>query len=407
MRRLVVALLGVAAFLVPVSASAGLPRPIVLIPGWHGGGSSFDTMIPVLEGAGLAVLDFEPDQPGTQALTYHPDADGQHIDHLAARIVQPRIEAALARAGYGRDAHIDIVGYSMGGLVARYLLEQTPNWAARTDTLVMLGTPSHGTFPAWIPGTAGGFGRWNASGGDMRPGSPFLNRLGTAEPAGERYVTIGGNPAWLPLPRADFNGDGVAHGYDGLVPAESPFLTGSEQYIVPETHAGLVQTAQPIDLAVQALGREARVPPLGTPNLTGEAVIRLERVEVATDQDWGTKDDLRFDFSIDPDGRADGFVPAGRIGYHRDPPFTQDWGDSGPTVTPFHLPGTSPRLDVRVDLVEHDPWGDQVVASAVFGDVMLSEDLDGMDYYEATVPLGGGKNHRFRISVNGVTARRM
>jgi hypothetical protein len=43
-----------------------------------------------------------------------------------------------------------------------------------------------------------------------------------------------------------------------------------------------------------------------------------------------------------------------------------------------------------------------VVATAVFRDVMLSDDLDGMDYYEAVVPVAGGRDV-FRISLNGVS----
>ncbi len=427
MRRLVVVMLAVASVLVSANGVFAEPerQPVVLIPGWHGGASSFDRMIPILEAAGLTVLDFDPARPGAQALSYAPDADGQHISYVAGKIVQPQIDAALARAGFPRDARIDVVGFSMGGLVARFLLEQpgadvenfaegrgwfgdgTPDvaadWAARIDDLVMLGTPSHGTFPAWVPGTIGGFGRWNATGGDMRPGSAFLSRMGTAEPPGERYVTVGGAPHWLPFPRADFNGDGVAHGYDGLVPAESPFLAGSEQYIVPMTHAGLVSAPQPVDLVVKALGRTARVPVAGGPGLVGDAVIRLERAEVASEQDLGTDDEMRFGFSVDPDGGADSFIPAGQISYERDAPFVQDWGDAGPTVGPVRLPGTSPRLDVRLDVWEYDPWGQESVATAVFSDIMLSDDLDGMGYYEAEVPAGGGRYHRFRVSLNGVT----
>ncbi len=40
---------------------------------------------------------------------------------------------------------------------------------------------------------------------------------------------------------------------------------------------------------------------------------------------------------------------------------------------------------------EHDPWRPEVVTTAVFTDLMLSDDLDGMDYYEAVVPLSGGR----------------
>jgi hypothetical protein len=387
-------------------ARADLPVPVVLIPGWHGDPASFNWMIPALEAAGLTVLDFDAARPGRQALSYAPTAGGQHIPEVAADVVQPAVEAALARAGYPPRAPVDIVGYSMGGLVARSLIEKG-GWASRVGTVVMLGTPNHGTIAAWVPGTIGGFGRWNATGGDMRPRSPFLRSLGTAEPTGERYVGIGGAPAWLPVPRHDFDGDGVAHGYDGLVPSESPFLAGDEHYLVPVHHAALPQDPQALQLIVEALGRRPAAPPSGHrgANLTGAATIRLEYAEIAGDHDRWTDDENRFAISVDPDGAADGFVPLGEIAYERDAPFTQHWGDAGPAVSTVTLPGTSPRIDVRLDLTEADPWGRQVVATAVFRDVMLSDDLDGMDYYEAVVPLSGNRRDVFRISLNGVSSR--
>ena len=404
-RRLALAIVVLTVMAVAPAARAQLPVPVVLIPGWHGDAAAFDRMIPVLEAAGRAVLDFDASRPGRQALAYGPTADGQHIPDVAVRVVQPAVEAALARAGYPPGAAIDVVGYSMGGLVARHLVEKV-GWAGRVDTLVMLGTPNHGTIAAWVPGTIGGFGRWNASGGDMRPGSPFLRSLGVAEPAGERYVAIGGAPAWLPVPRHDYDGDGVPHGYDGLVPSESPFLAGDEHYLVPAHHGALPRDPQAVNLIVQALGRRPAGPPPGdgAANLTGAATIRLEYAAVAGDHDRWTDDENRFAISVDPDGGGDGFVPAGEIAYGRDAPFSQNWGNGGPTVGPVALPGTSPRIDVRLDLSEADPWGRQVVATAVFRDVMLSDDLDGMDYYEAVIPLSGGRHHTFRVSLNGVTS---
>ncbi len=62
-------------------------------------------------------------------------------------------------------------------------------------------------------------------------------------------------------------------------------------------------------------------------------------------------------------------------------------------------------MDVRLDVWEHDPWRQEVVTTAVLTDVMLSDDLDGMDYYEAVVPLSGGRSHVFRISLNGVSSQ--
>ena len=392
MRRLLLVLVVLATFLVAPVARAEPAVPVVLIPGWHGDPKAFERMIPALEAAGLTVLDFDPGRAGAQALAYAPTADGQHIPDVAVGVVAPTIESALALAGYPPGAAVDVVGYSMGGLVARYLVEKA-GWARRVGTLAMLGTPNHGTIAAWVPGTVGGFGRWNASGGDMRPGSPFLRSLGSAEPVGERYVAIGGAPPWLPFR------------YDGLVPSESPFVTGDEHYLVPAHHGALPRDPQAVGLVAAALGYQAPdLPPDGAANLTGSATIRLEYAEVAGDHDRFTDDENRFAISVDLDGGGDRFVPLGEIAYERDAPFTQHWGDDGPMLGPATLPGTSPRIDVRLDLTEADPWGRQVVATAVFRDVMLSDDLDGMDYYEAVVPLPGNRRDVFRISLNGVSS---
>src|ERR1044072_6640999 len=113
----------------------------------------------------------------------------------------------------------------------------------------------------------------------------------------------------------------------------------------------------------------------------------------------------RFAISVDPDGGGDGYVALGEIAYRRDAPFTQQWGDSGPTVGPIRLPGTSPRIDVRVDVSEADPWGRQVIATAVLRDVMLSDDLDRMGYHQAVVPVRGEQDV-VRISLNGVSGLR-
>lgn len=392
-RRLALALVVLAALLIAPggAARADPPVPVVLIPGWHGDPASFDRMIPALEAAGLTVLDFDAGRPGPQALAYAPSAGGQHIPDVAASVVRPAMDAALARAGYRPGAAVDIVGYSMGGLIARFLIEQA-GWADRVRTLVMLGTPNHGTIAAWVPATVGGFGRWNATGADMRPNSPFLRSLGRAEPAGERYVAIGGAPPWLPF------------GYDGLVPSESPFLTGDEHYLAPAHHGALPSDPQAVALIASALGyHPPALPPAGAANLTGDATIRLEYAAISGDHDRGTDDENRFAISVDPDGGGDGYVALGEIAFRRDAPFTQHWGDGGPTAGPLRLPGTSPRIDVRVDVAEADPWGRQVVATAVFRDVMLSDDLDGMAYYETVVPVRGGQDV-IRISLNGVSA---
>ena len=67
------------------------------------------------------------------------------------------------------------------------------------------------------------------------------------------------------------------------------------------------------------------------------------------------------------------------------------------------MPGTKPGFDVKLVVWEHD-WliGREPVATVYFTDLMLSDDLDGMDYYEASAPDAGGGTDTFRISLNGV-----
>src|SRR2546421_2021077 len=124
MRRVVLVVAVLSGVLPPTADSLAEPGrdPVVLIPGWHGGASSFDRMIPVLEAAGIPVLDFDPARSGSQAMSFTPTADGQHISFIAG-IVEKQIQDALARAGYHPNQHVDIVGYSMGGLLARFLIE--------------------------------------------------------------------------------------------------------------------------------------------------------------------------------------------------------------------------------------------------------------------------------------------
>jgi pimeloyl-ACP methyl ester carboxylesterase len=238
--------------------------PIVLIHGWTGAGTSFNSMIPKLQAQGFTVLDMNSSTAGTQALTYNPTT-GQHIPALAKQ-VQDKIQAALAANGYPATQPVDIVAHSMGGLVARFLIEHPgadvdsfdstgwhgdgvadirTDWASRVDDLVMLGTPNHGTWEGWVPGTIGGFGAWNASGGDMKPGSTFLTKMGYAEPAGETYTAIGGDPTYGQFLKYDYTGDGVKHGFDGVVPAESPFVTGANFDLVGSNHGELLTQPAP------------------------------------------------------------------------------------------------------------------------------------------------------------------
>ncbi len=430
MRRLRCAalLLLASSFVVPVVAHAQEGNyPVVLIPGWHGDGAGFDEMIPKLTAQGIAVVDFDATKAGIQAMSYAPTAAGQHIPYIAAKIVEEKIVAALAANGYPVGQKIDIVAHSMGGLVSRFLVEQpgadvdywssttgwygdgiadlATDWASRVDDLVMLGTPNHGTWEGWVPGTIGGFGNWNASGGDMAPSSRFLTRMGYAERSGEYYTAVGGDPWYLQWLQFDYTGDGIAHGFDGVVPAESPYVTGADFSLTGVHHGELLTADQPLDIVIGALEYTSSQTGIGQANLAGTATVRLEYADIVQDHDWGTTDEFRFDVYVDPDGGSDGYRYVSTIAYDRDAPFTQNWGNTGPLSAGINLPGTSPRLDVKFDVWESDPGGARESVSTVyFRDVMLSDDLNGQDYYKSTAADSNGGTNTFRMSLNGATS---
>lgn len=405
------------------------PFPILLVHGWTGTGASFDEMIPKLQAQGLSVLDCDSSKTGTQALTYAPTAGSQHISYLAGKILQPAIDACLTGNGYSTSQKIDIVAHSMGGLTSRFLVEKggadvdfwsdvtgwygdgvadvNTKWKNQVDDLIMLGTPNHGTILAWFPSTLPIFGVWTSSGGDMRPNSKLLSLMGYAEPAGEYYSCIGGDPWYLQAYQSDYNGDGVTHGFDGVVPAESPFLTGCNNMLTSSNHSGLRTDDAPIDLTIGELGYTSTQTGTGNANLGGAATIRLEYFNVVNDHDGGTTDEFRFEVQVDRDGGNDGYQVVQTLSYNRDAPFTQDWGNAGPgTSVVVNLPGTSPRMDVKVRVWEDDTgWGggQEAVSTHTFTDITQSEDIDGIENYSASAADAEGGTNTLKLSVNGVT----
>lgn len=76
-------------------------------------------------------------------------------------------------AAYGPDGEIDMVGFSMGGLVSRYYLQELGG-AKRCRNLITVASPHHGTRTAWLYPSKGAI--------QMRPGSEFLSSLQASEP---------------------------------------------------------------------------------------------------------------------------------------------------------------------------------------------------------------------------------
>jgi triacylglycerol lipase len=99
------------------------------------------------------------------------------VPHLPHRLgVTPirRLAADLDRALQpfcGREQPIDLLGFSMGGVIARVWLQELGG-AARTRRFLSVGSPQQGTLTAqWLP-------RWPFRGlADMKMGSPLLREL--------------------------------------------------------------------------------------------------------------------------------------------------------------------------------------------------------------------------------------
>ena len=371
-----------------IASTASADTPVVMIPGWHGDGAIFKKMIPVLESQGMNVIDFDSSRAGTQAISYDASVYPGNLDIPAlADQVEEMIKAKTTPG-----STINIVAHSMGGLISRYLIEKGPsdpniddNWAARVDTLMMLGTPNHGTWEAYVGQLSPLFGDWATSAAQMTPGSSFLDSLGYSVPSGEHYVTVGGDPWYLP-------------GFDGVVPTNSPQLTGSDHYVINGHHGELATLPNAIDLVLETLGYTPANKGEGLP-LVGNAFIRLEYFKMVGDHEWGTEE-YYMDVYVDMDGGNNNYQLISTLNYNRDGPFTYNPGNSGPNTGIFALPGTSSRIDVKIVLREDN----DMINTFWYRDVMFSEDVDGVDYYSDTAADPQGGNNEIRISVNGMTS---
>ncbi len=129
-----------------------IPRHVVLI---HGIWDTFKTMRKmesVLREAG-----FEP-----LVISLTPNGGQRPLDDLGKQVdlqIRNRIP---------ESARFSIIGFSMGGLVARSYLRQFGD-PARVATFISIASPHHGTWLAWLDGNPGVR--------DMRPGSAFLSAI--------------------------------------------------------------------------------------------------------------------------------------------------------------------------------------------------------------------------------------
>lgn len=102
-------------------------RVVVFVHGFMAAGPVFDPMRAFVEEAGAGAI-------GTIDLTYSPF---ERFESVAQRLA-----SAVERAAEGR--RVDLVGHSLGGIVARWYLQELGG-AAHVDRVVTLASPHAGT----------------------------------------------------------------------------------------------------------------------------------------------------------------------------------------------------------------------------------------------------------------------
>jgi triacylglycerol lipase len=165
------------------------------------------------------------------ALDLIPSDGTARLDELAAQI------AAYVEAHLPPAAPLDLVGFSMGGVVSRYYVQRLGG-ATRVRRLVTISAPHHGTATAYLSRRPGGM--------QMRPGSAFLAELNGDLSALERLdVTT----LWTPLDLM-------------IMPPESSRLPlGREVLVAAPLHALMLHDPRALRAVAEALAAPLRARP--------------------------------------------------------------------------------------------------------------------------------------------------
>jgi len=154
-----ITLCGLLQFLLPAPRSSAAPahpgfpaRRVLLVHGINDSAKSMLWMQRLLESRGWQA----------SAISLHPSNASVPFDVMARQL------DTYVAATFPPGEKFDLVAFSMGGLVARYYI-QNLGGAHRVRRFVTISTPNHGTLWAWLSGRAGVK--------QMRPGSPMLRQL--------------------------------------------------------------------------------------------------------------------------------------------------------------------------------------------------------------------------------------
>ncbi|MGC9503197.1 esterase/lipase family protein [Baaleninema sp.] len=198
-------------------------NPVVLVHGFGDTGAVFDRMAAHLSSRGKPVY----------AIDLVPSDGSVGLEELAqqlAAFVGDRIEG---------DRAIDLVGFSMGGLVSRYYVQRLGG-VERVDRLITISSPHQGTWTAYALDRVGCR--------QMRPNSEFLVELD--RDARNLLGQIDFTSIWTP--------------YDlMIVPARSSQMpVGGDRQLPVALHPWMLENRRCIELVAEILDRSTSPPAL-------------------------------------------------------------------------------------------------------------------------------------------------
>lgn len=202
-------------------------NPVLLIHGIDDTVALFTRMTPYLQHQGWT----------THSFNLQPNNGDVGLDKLAQQV------ADYVDKNFAPDQAIDLVGFSMGGIVSRYYVQRLSG-LKRVQRFVTISSPHHGTWAAYF--------RPNAGGNQMQRGSAFLQRLNHDAAVLER---INFTSIWTPLDLI-------------ILPAASSRMPVGKDIQVPVSgHAWMVTDPRSLRAVAEALAEPLRQPaqqPLAT-----------------------------------------------------------------------------------------------------------------------------------------------
>ena len=193
-------------------------NPVLLVHGIDDTGGIFWRMVLTLENLGWEV----------HTIDLMPSNGEAGLQPLAAQV------AAYVEQTFEPGQAIDLVGFSMGGIVSRYYVQRLGG-LQRVDRLVTLASPHNGTWTALL--------RPNLGASQMRVGSRFLNDLNRDA---DRLKQINFTSLWTP--------------FDSMIipPNSSEMPVGESRQVWVGGHVWMVTDAKSILAIAETLSEPLR-----------------------------------------------------------------------------------------------------------------------------------------------------